>query len=263
LAVFCAGESRTSLVCGQQQKYSSYKIHWTEVQWCFVSDSTVIWQFFVLGKAEHPLYVASNRSIPVTKYTGLKCSCVLCQTVQLFSLYAVRAQNKCDFRLAMNPTNGGQYKGHAMTQTHNFDRIYVYPPPPPPRPPLRVLMDSTRVVQVSYILLSKGQYFVLRTGTLMPSATKPQLSYALFEFLVIPVLCKMSCVVATIVPDVSKALCCSVFLVPSGYCTCTSGEQFKTASRTANAPVPKRYPIQPPKIVTGIPEHCLKYLYTA
>ena len=54
---------------------------------------------------------------------------MLCsRTIKLFSLYVVRVDTKCDFRLTVNPTNGGEYKGHAMTDTHNFDTIYIYSP---------------------------------------------------------------------------------------------------------------------------------------
>ena len=56
---------------------------------------------------------------------------------------------------------------------------------------------------------------------------------------------------------ISKAPCSSVIFAPSLYCTCTDGEQFPTASRTRNAPVPKRYPVQPPSLLTGIPVHLL------
>jgi len=60
---------------------------------------------------------------------------------------------------------------------------------------------------------------------------------------------------------ISKALC-AFFLYCQFTAPALSVKQFITASRNSNVPVPKRYPVQPPSLVTGISEHFLKYLNT-
>jgi hypothetical protein len=55
-----------------------------------------------------------------------------CEIVKLFSaaFCVVRAVHKFDFRLVINEKrkNGDRYTGHAVTETHVFDKIYMFSP---------------------------------------------------------------------------------------------------------------------------------------
>ena len=63
------------------------------------------WHLFVLGKADRPLYVTSNRCIPIKNILGRN-SVVFCacEIIQLFSVAfcVVRAVHIFNFRLVIN-----------------------------------------------------------------------------------------------------------------------------------------------------------------
>jgi hypothetical protein len=86
------------------------------------------------GKTYRPLLVTSITDLLQLKYTGLKCSRVLCvRDVQLFCVVfcVVRALHKFDFRVVINekPKNGERWKGcNAVIETLVFDRISIFSP---------------------------------------------------------------------------------------------------------------------------------------
>jgi hypothetical protein len=62
------------------------------------------WHLFALGKTDHPLFVISNRYIPVGWSAVVFCAC---EIIQLFSVVfcVIRAVHEFDFRLVINETS--------------------------------------------------------------------------------------------------------------------------------------------------------------
>jgi hypothetical protein len=106
---------------------------------------------FVLEISDRPLFVTSNRYIPVKNQldwsTVVSCAC---EMIQLFpvAFYTVRGVNKFEFMLLIKKHN----LQHTVRGTYVFDKIRNFFSP---RQPPRVLRHSTHAVQVICFLLSK------------------------------------------------------------------------------------------------------------
>jgi hypothetical protein len=109
------------------------------------------WQWFSQGKADRPLFVTSNRCIPVQNSLGWSAVVFCaCEILQLFSVvfFLVRAVRNFDFLRVINETIN-----YVMPwQRFMFLTWCVFPP----WPSSRVLSYSTHPVQVNCILLCKG-----------------------------------------------------------------------------------------------------------
>jgi len=108
---------------------------------------------FVLGIADPPLFVTSNRSIPVQNTSDLTSSCVCaCVIIELFPVvsYPDRAVHRFDFHLLINQTpniwRSLAFKElrHEVTDSHVFGTSCMFPP------------DFTQALQVN--CLSKTKY---------------------------------------------------------------------------------------------------------
>ena len=110
------------------------------------------WQWSAFGKAECPLLLISYWCMPFKNTLGWS-AVAFCprKIIQLFSVAfcVVGAVLKFDLRLVTKdtPNKRRQWKeGHAVIETHVFDRIYVFP-----RPSSQVLQHSPKLCRGHYL----------------------------------------------------------------------------------------------------------------
>jgi len=116
------------------------------------------WQSFARGKpTPSPFFLWTVTDVFQLKYTGLKCSRVLCvRDKQLFSVvfYVVTAVHKFDFRLVMYETPNEwrpvERRSCSDRKLCFWQDLYVFR-----RPSSRVLRDSTHAVQVNCVLFTQ------------------------------------------------------------------------------------------------------------